>query len=291
VRGVGDDPRSDIYAVGCIAFELVVGSAPFTGNSDDVIKAHLKQTPEAPSTWRPSLGIPRELDAVILKCLEKKPDKRFQSAADLFAAITKVPGYPVAKAEPRRRFVPVARRPAELVSDRAPTDPANVRGALRMLAEALLDAGANDMRLATGTAALRDHEQSLTALEAAQDALEHEVAALKETTGDRETGLRFALGELQYRAQNAPSPELAAQIAEVQGRLANALASGARVRALEENLVGIVQSRGAALDKALRAYDALERVVEELVPAYANEPSVAPLAAKLATIKRERESR
>jgi hypothetical protein len=291
VRGVGDDPRSDIYALGCIAFELVIGSVPFTGNSDEVIRGHLKQVPEPPSTWRPSLGIPAELDAIILRCLAKKPDERFQSAADLFAAITKVRGYPATKGDQRRRFVPVPRRPADLAGERAPTDPANVRGALRMLAEAMLDAGATDMRLLTGTAALRDHEQSLTALEAAQDALEHELAALKETTGDRETGLRFALGELQYRAQSAPSPELVAQIAEVEGRLANALAAGTRVRGLEENYVGIVQSRGMALEKAIAAYDALERVVEELMPAYATDPTVAPLAAKLATVKRQRESR
>ena len=47
------DPRSDLYAIGCIAFELVVGTAPFTGSSDEVIRAHLKDTPESPSTWRP----------------------------------------------------------------------------------------------------------------------------------------------------------------------------------------------------------------------------------------------
>ena len=245
VRGVGDDPRSDIYALGCIAFELLIGSAPFTGTSDDVIKAHLKTTPDAPSTWRPSLGIPPELDAVILKCLEKKPDKRFQTAADLFAAITKVPGYPTGKAEPRRRFVPVPRRSAELVQDGAPRDPANMRGALRMLAEAMIQAGATDMRLLSGTAALRDHEQSLRGLEAAQGALEQEIALLT---------------------------------------------IGANGRSLEENLAGIIQSRGAALDKVMATYDALEGVVEELEPAYANDPTVAPLAAKLATIKRERES-
>jgi serine/threonine-protein kinase len=245
VRGVGDDPRSDIYALGCIAFELVIGSAPFTGTSDDVIKAHLKTTPDAPSTWRPSLGIPPELDAVILKCLEKKPDKRFQTAADLFAAITKVPGYPAMRAEPRRRFVPVPRRPAELAQDVVPRDPANMRGALRMLADALIYVGASDIRLLRGVAALRDHEQSLRGLEAAQSALEQEIALLT---------------------------------------------IGASGQALEENLAGIIQARGAALEKVIEAYDGLERVVEELVPAYANDPTVSPLAAKLATIKQQRES-
>ncbi|HUS28950.1 MAG TPA: serine/threonine-protein kinase [Kofleriaceae bacterium] len=242
VRGVGDDPRSDIYAIGCIAFELVIGSAPFTGNSDDVIRAHLKQTPEAPSTWRPSLGIPTELDAIILRCLAKKPEDRFQTAADLYAAITKVPGFPTAKAEPRRRFVPVPRRPTDHGAESS--GPTDARGALRMVADAMLAAGATDPRLRAGTIALRDCEQSLTGLEAAQNALEHELAALGKT-GDR---------------------------------------------GLEENLAGIVQSRGAALDKAMAAYDVLEQVVEELLPAYATDETVAPLAAKLAVVKRQRQS-
>jgi hypothetical protein len=283
VRGVGDDPRSDIYAIGCIAFELVIGTAPFTGSSDEVIRGHLKDKPDAPSMWRPSLAIPRELDAVILKCLEKDPAARFQTAAELYAALSKVKGYPASKPEPRRRFVPRPRKPSDLMLAQ---EPANARGALRQLAEVLLDAGASDLRLVTGVASLRDQEVALTGLEAAQDALEHELAALRETTDDRETQLRFALGELQYRAATAQTPELESQIRELEGRLANALSGGERMRELEENLAGIIASRGAALEKAISAYDRLERVVEEVLPGYAVQPAVAPLAARLALIKR-----
>ena len=64
VRGVGKDPRSDIYSIGCIAFELLIGAPPFLGTSDDIIRGHLKEVPEPPSKWRPSLGIPQELDAL-----------------------------------------------------------------------------------------------------------------------------------------------------------------------------------------------------------------------------------
>jgi hypothetical protein len=284
VRGVGDDPRSDIYAIGCIAFELVIGTAPFTGSSDEVIRGHLKDKPDAPSMWRPSLAIPRELDAVILKCLEKDPAARFQTAAELYAALSKVKGYPASKPEPRRRFVPRPRKPSDLMLAQ---EPANARGALRQLAEVLLDAGASDLRLVTGVASLRDQEVALTGLEAAQDALEHELAALRETTDDRETQLRFALGELQYRAVTAQTPELESQIRELEGRLANALSGGERMRELEENLAGIIASRGAALEKAISAYDGLERVVEEVLPGYAVQPAVAPLAARLALIKRQ----
>src|SRR5262245_49194789 len=69
VRGIGDDPRSDIYAMGVIGFELVTGLPPFEGTSDEVIRAHLRKEPDAPSSWRSGAGIPAELDAVVLKCM------------------------------------------------------------------------------------------------------------------------------------------------------------------------------------------------------------------------------
>jgi serine/threonine-protein kinase len=79
--GVGNDPRLDLYSIGCIAFELVAGGPPFTGQPNDVIKAHIQQKPPVPSAWRPTLEIPKELDAVILRCLAKRVEERWQSAA------------------------------------------------------------------------------------------------------------------------------------------------------------------------------------------------------------------
>ena len=73
-----------------------------------------------------------------------------------------------------------------------------VQRAIRFLARAD-DHGVDreHARLVTGVAQLRDHEQALAAIEAAQDALEHEATALRDTGSDREASLRFALGELK----------------------------------------------------------------------------------------------
>jgi serine/threonine-protein kinase len=198
-RGIGNDPRSDLYAIGVMAYELVVGLPPFMGSPDEVIRAHLKEAPAAPSSARNVNDVPAELDAIVMKLLAKKAEQRFQSAADLFAALNKVPGYPSPKGETRRRFVPVARRPSGTLDAAAPQPPPgfdNVRGALRQVAEALRDRGVDDTRLVSGVAQLRDREQTLAGVEATQDALEHEAAALRETLGDRETSLRFAIAEL-----------------------------------------------------------------------------------------------
>jgi len=291
-RGVGNDPRTDLYAIGCIAYELVTGAPPFTGAPNDVIRAHLTIQPPPPSTVRPGSGIPPALDEIILRCLAKQPEERIQAAADLYAALTKVPGYPAPKAEGRRRFVPVVRRPATLDSYRTPKEPdayGNLRGALRSVAESLLDLGLDDPRLVTGVAYLRDHEQSLARLEAAQDALEHEAAALRETIGDRENSLRFALSELQYAAsQPAPPPEAAGEIRELEARLTAATAERDRLRALEQGSEAVAASRADGLTELKVAYAALEAVVDDLLPAYANDPTVDPLAHRLRMVRTRR---
>ncbi|HEY5949764.1 MAG TPA: protein kinase, partial [Kofleriaceae bacterium] len=288
-RGIGNDPRSDLYAIGVMAFEFIVGLPPFMGSADEVIRAHLKQKPEPPSDHRALGDVPPELDALVLRCMAKKPDERFQTAAELFAALTKVPGYPHPKTETRRHFVPVARRPVSLESPAAGAQEGfdNVRGALRQAAEALIDRGANDARLVGGVAQLRDREQTVAGVEAQQDALEHEAAALRETLGERETSLRFAIGELEFAAhQPDPPTGVDAQIQELKVRLDTAIANGERLRTVEKSLVEIAQQRGGAIEQVVAAYDELERVVDELLPAHAGDPALDALAERLALVKR-----
>ncbi len=288
--GVGNDPRTDLYSIGCIAFELVAGGPPFTGTPNDVIKAHIQQVPPVPSVWRPTVGIPPELDAVILRCLEKRVSDRFQSAAELYAALQKIPGYPPAKSPPRRKFVPLQRAPLELPTNGGDTDGhGNLRGALRQLAEALLDEGSNDTRLVTGVAYLRDHEQTLAGLEAAQDALEHEAAAIRETIGDREVSLRFALGELKFSAAQHDKPhDVDDKVAELERRLATAVANGDRLRGLQDSIAFIAAQRADSLDRLKGAYDTLQHVVDEVLPGYVKTPTIAPLVERLTIVKLRR---
>ncbi|MEE4025438.1 Stk1 family PASTA domain-containing Ser/Thr kinase [Gordonia sp. PKS22-38] len=88
-RGIKVDPRSDIYSMGCVLFELLTGQPPFTGDSPvAVAHQHVHEDPEWPSSIRTE--IPRELDSVVLKAMSKNPANRYQSAADLRSDLIKV---------------------------------------------------------------------------------------------------------------------------------------------------------------------------------------------------------
>ncbi|HEX7670313.1 MAG TPA: serine/threonine-protein kinase, partial [Polyangiaceae bacterium] len=76
------DVRTDIYALGAVAYYLLAGVDVFDGKSMvEVCSQHLHQVPEPLSTR--GVAVPAELEAVVLACLEKDPDRRPESAAEL----------------------------------------------------------------------------------------------------------------------------------------------------------------------------------------------------------------
>ncbi len=80
--GRSPDPRSDLYALGAVAYYLLTATPVFDGRPIDVIQSHLKASPQPPSA-RLGRPLPAKLERLVLDCLEKDPNRRPESAQAL----------------------------------------------------------------------------------------------------------------------------------------------------------------------------------------------------------------
>jgi WD40 repeat protein/tRNA A-37 threonylcarbamoyl transferase component Bud32 len=111
IAGEEMDGRADVYSLGCVLYECLVGQPPFRDDSDlAVVFAHLESEPPAPSATRPEL--PAALDAVIARALAKEPEQRYRNCREFARAALSV-----SVDEASRRLVDVASRAAAGRSD------------------------------------------------------------------------------------------------------------------------------------------------------------------------------
>src|SRR5579883_614196 len=80
------DGRSDIYSLGCVFYECLVGTPPHVGSTPiEILMKHKKAVVVPPSQAHPSGGYPEAIDLIVLKMLAKKPINRYQSVAALLS--------------------------------------------------------------------------------------------------------------------------------------------------------------------------------------------------------------
>jgi serine/threonine protein kinase len=126
IEGRALDPRTDVYALGCMLYHTLVGRVPYEKDSEvSVMYAHVHEQPPAPSEKK--AGLPGELDAVIGRAMAKRKEDRHESCAELIAAARAALGYgsPTAAA-----VIPVLTTPRRTVV--VADDEASIRALVRV---------------------------------------------------------------------------------------------------------------------------------------------------------------
>ena len=98
LEGKDTDARTDLFALGCVLYEMATGRRPFQGDNRVSILSSILRSPEAPVHLNTS--VPRSLERIIRRCLERNPAQRYASAAELSDELTQLRGWARSEALP-----------------------------------------------------------------------------------------------------------------------------------------------------------------------------------------------
>jgi serine/threonine-protein kinase len=88
------DGRSDLYSTGVMLYQFLTGELPFHGSRMAMLAAHMMRAPGPMTETSTKPDVPSAIEQVVLRCLAKDPDDRYQTAAELFDAFSRAAGEP-----------------------------------------------------------------------------------------------------------------------------------------------------------------------------------------------------
>jgi len=195
------DARSDLYSVGVMLYETFTGMLPFKNETDDlvaVIFGHVNEPPPPPRSV--NRAVPVQVERIIMRLLEKEPDRRYQSAPEVVADLRALVTGPVEPADPALQQPPAPRAAAKSRSGQAqePAKTAAEADAREALARTFgrsrsVDIGYSETLAGMLATRKRDYPEAARAYRAA-------LAAFADASNDLErakTGLKYATMVMQ----------------------------------------------------------------------------------------------
>ena len=227
------DARSDLYSVGIMLYETFTGALPFKSDSDDlvaVIFGHVNEPPAPPRSV--NRAVPVEIERVILKLIEKEPDRRYQTAQEVVGALRALLGEGPSAPDPALQQPPSAAAAArskagktnDAEQERRSTIEADAREILARTfgkSKSTLDVGQSESLAGMLATRKKDYPEAVRAYRAA-------LAAFTESENDLEhakTALKYATMELQRitEADRTGAPIDRRELADAVSEIADAI--------------------------------------------------------------------
>jgi serine/threonine protein kinase len=292
VAGQTIDHQADIYALGCIAYEILTGQPPFTGRRLEIMDAHLGKAPEPPSARNPAIR--PELERLILRCLEKNRRRRLQSAHDLHLAFELMAGNKAGRIGTGQSDDDTGAHENPLDSLQTRADPTR-RGTLidthgdeaRVqleeatvdAADAILSLGHSGTELVFLLIDLKETTHARDRTIAEQRDVEERIAEAEQRSRQREASLRFALAELAFdREAELSNGSDAARVREIESKLEQAATEHGRLSAaLTERAITLAAELARVEERRAAVLATLGEAVDRSLERYSGEPTLAPM--------------